>query len=147
MPSCCVPVARLPDRSPNDGTEASWGAAGALLLIAVPGRGCRGPAGPPQRPQGGLGHATRRAPASGDTSQPAKSPQSKGAGSRCQIPCPYALRASSQTLQHRLGIQPFHSRLRCHISRRFSARKGSFLRHSGMRYRAPDEVRACSAPL
>lgn len=111
MPSCCVPEARLPDRSPSDGTEAGWGAAGVLLLIVVPGRGCRGPAGPPQRPRGGLGHATRRAPASGGTSQPAKSPQSKGAGSRCQISCPYALRASSQALQHRLGIQPFPSRL------------------------------------
>jgi len=72
VPSCYVPEASLPDRSSCDGTEAGWGAAGVLLLIAGTGRGCQGPAGPPQCPQGGLGCTTRRAPASGGTSQPAK---------------------------------------------------------------------------
>lgn len=84
---------------------------------------CRGgnarPGWAPRCPRGSLGCATRRVPTSGGTRQPAKSPQSRKAGSCCQISCPYALHASSDALQQGF-ISP--SSLPCHISRRFAAR-------------------------
>lgn len=147
VPSCCIPEASFPDRSSCNGTEAGWGAAGVLLLIAGTGRGCQGPAGPPQCPQGGLGRTTRRAPASGGTSQPAKSPQSRGADCCCQISCPYALRGWLEALQHRLSIQPLHSGLHCHIGTRFAVRRCSLLHHRRMQCLTLDEVKACSFSL
>lgn len=50
MSSCCKPQARLPDRSPRDGTRALLGAVGMLLLRQCWG-GDASPAGPPGAPQ------------------------------------------------------------------------------------------------
>lgn len=108
LSSCCIPQARLPDRSPSDGTGARSGAAGALLLMAVPGRGRWGQRAPSAAPrQSGPRHTQsacvrrHKAASKEPTKQRSRLP-------RCQVSCPYALRASSETLQHRLGIQPFH---------------------------------------
>lgn len=47
LSSYYIPQARLPDRSPCDGTRACLGAVGAVLLMAVPGRGHWGQRAPP----------------------------------------------------------------------------------------------------
>lgn len=138
--SCCIPQARFPDRSPCVGTGAGWGAAGVLLLMAVPGRGCWGP---PWLPRGGLGRATRRVPASGGTRQPAKSPQSRWAGSPCQIPRPLAQCASSEALQHRLGVQPLH----CPATSAGGFLPGQVASYTRTQCPALGEVQARSPPL
>jgi len=98
--SCRIPQARPPDRSPCDGPRGSGGRAGTNGGARQGVMGLAAPSVPPKR----FGPRQQRG-----TRQPAKSPQSRGAGSRCQVPRPYSPRASSETLQHRLGTQPSRS--------------------------------------
>lgn len=108
--SCCLPQARLPDRSPRDGTGARSGAAGALLWMAVPGRGRRG-----QRPPSAVWatpHAEclrQEAPGSQQRAHKAEEQNSMSLCSACLVGNPAA--------RARRSAFP----LPCHISSRFSA--------------------------
>ena len=142
--SCCLPQARLPDRSPCDGTGARSGAAGALLLMAVPGRGRQGqraPSAPPRQsgPRHTQSACVRRHKAA--SKEPTKQ--------RSRLPLPNIMSLCSVCLVGNPAAQARHSAfsLPCHISRRFSARAGSLLRHTRTQRPTPGEVRAFSLPL
>lgn len=119
--SCCKPQARLPDRSPCDGTRVLLGAVGALLLTAVPGRGCQGqlaPLVPPRQP--GLRHTqsayVRRHKAA--SKEPTKQ---KG---RLLLPNIMSLCSACLIRHPAARVHYSASSLPGRISRRFAARAG-----------------------
>lgn len=103
--SCCIPQARLPDRSPCDGTGGCLGAAGALLLIAVPGRGRWGQRAPSVSLRQSGPHHTQSACV---RRHKAASKEPTKQRSRLPLPNIMSLCSLSEILQHRQHIQPFH---------------------------------------
>lgn len=121
MSPCCKPQARLPDRSPCDGTRALLGAVGVLLLTAVPGRGCQGllaPLVPLGQP--GLCH-TQSAYVRIHKTASKEPTKQKG-----RLPLPNIVSLCSACLIRHPAARVHYSAssLPCHISRRFAARAG-----------------------